>query len=330
MDNYLKILDIFFGNRCNLACDQCDTRSDIIKNRDWDPNLDQIFRSIELAQRRFKIDTYSLMGGEPLLYLPKVKEIVKYIRQTDPQAWIVIPTNGTLIDKRLDELAAMMIDYKVNVSVCDHYAGFENKKMSQELVAAGERLANHLGMEKCDHSIFWNEFMKNRRNNPEQDTFFSQLSEVHVEAFGELDQQAYTNGEITLSIKAHKKFHSNHRWVEGRPKPFRSGDPEQSYKYGCSAPICSFLDGKKLYKCSALGTLRRFLQHHGSDQDPEWQPYLDYEPLDLQTATDQQVKEFSDNKFRHIKQCDMCPKTHDFVYDKTERFVLPLKRIRNA
>ena len=45
--NHIKILDVFYGNKCNLACSNCDTRSDTL--RGYDPELDTIKESIRLA-----------------------------------------------------------------------------------------------------------------------------------------------------------------------------------------------------------------------------------------------------------------------------------------
>ena len=55
MQSYLKILDVFIGNKCNLACEQCDTRSDIIRTKDYDPSLEEIKEGIALAQKHFRI-----------------------------------------------------------------------------------------------------------------------------------------------------------------------------------------------------------------------------------------------------------------------------------
>jgi hypothetical protein len=84
---------------------------------------------------------------------------------------------------------------------------------------------------------------------------------------------------------------------------------------------------KKLYKCGSLGTLERFLTHHESLDDPDWQKYLQYKPLDLTTCTLEQAQEFSKMKFYSNDACDMCP-TESKWFIKTEEKVLPIKFIK--
>ena len=44
MKRDIKILDIFYGNKCNLACNQCDTRSDHIRGKGVDdPEMTELF-----------------------------------------------------------------------------------------------------------------------------------------------------------------------------------------------------------------------------------------------------------------------------------------------
>jgi organic radical activating enzyme len=54
--NSLKILDVFIGGKCNLACYQCDTRSDVIRTDEYDQDINTILQSIRLAQKHFQIN----------------------------------------------------------------------------------------------------------------------------------------------------------------------------------------------------------------------------------------------------------------------------------
>jgi hypothetical protein len=54
--NSLKILDVFIGGKCNLACFQCDTRSDVIRSGEYDQSTEDIIEGIRLAQKHFKIE----------------------------------------------------------------------------------------------------------------------------------------------------------------------------------------------------------------------------------------------------------------------------------
>ena len=68
MNNSIKILDVFYGNKCQLACAHCDTRSDYIRNGEFDPTLENILESVTLASEQFNVECWSVLGGEPFLY----------------------------------------------------------------------------------------------------------------------------------------------------------------------------------------------------------------------------------------------------------------------
>jgi hypothetical protein len=80
---------------------------------------------------------------------------------------------------------------------------------------------------------------------------------------------------------------------------------------------------KKVYKCAALGTLRNLLDKKGQLDDAEWQPYLNYRPVDLVSCTDKEVVEFADTHYCHIDECSMCP-SNGIEFLKTEEKVLPI------
>jgi hypothetical protein len=83
--------------------------------------------------------------------------------------------------------------------------------------------------------------------------------------------------------------------------------------------LCNFLIDKKIYKCAALGTLKRFLEFHGSLEDPDWKKYLDYDYLDLETCSDGDVVKFHLGKYCAVAECDMCG-TNSFK--RTDEFVI--------
>ena len=113
----IKILDIFYGGRCQLACAQCDTRSDTIRKGEFDPTVESIKEGILLAKNNFDIEIFSLLGGEPLLYKDKIKDILEFIRSIDKETLIFLPTNGELIGKNIDFLSEILPNYKILLMV---------------------------------------------------------------------------------------------------------------------------------------------------------------------------------------------------------------------
>lgn len=305
--NSLKILDVFIGGKCNLFCHQCDTRSDVIRTTEYDQSTSTIIEGIKLAQEKFKIETYSMLGGEPLMYLDQIKEIIAYIKQTDPTAYIIIPTNGTLLHKHKTELSKLLLKNNVSLFVCNHFAGFENNTLSNKVVSSALEFCKELNLVEADVI----EFNK-------------QLSGIDVLEKENFTGKEYvfTNGKMHVWIRDQAEFHSHYHLTPSGPKPFASNNPEESYKEGCCSPMCSFLFEKKLYKCAALGTLFRFLKHHNQLDDPDWQKYLSYKPLDLSTALPEEVKLFSDTKLKAIAECDMCPSSGKHIFVKTEEKVI--------
>ena len=312
--NSLKMLDVYIGGKCNLACFQCETRSDII-GEEFDPELDTILESIKLAQKNFVIETYSILGGEPLLYLPRVRKVIEFIRTTDKFARIIIPTNGSILSKHTNELAELMLEYNVCLFVCNHFAAFEDTKLSDKVKTATREFAQHLSFDRYNTRLFLHEITGN--DTPHDFESGNNLTE----------QEVYTNGKVYLWLRDQKEFHSNYYFNLGKPKPFAFGEPLASYANGCSSPFCSFLKDKKLYKCAALGTLSTLLNYHNALDDSDWKKYINYQPLDLENCTLEQVKEFSNTKFCAINECDMCSNgNHMFI--KTASKVLPIKEIK--
>jgi organic radical activating enzyme len=317
--NKLKILDVFYGNKCNLTCVQCDTRSDIFRKGEHDPSLESIKEGVLLAAKHFKIESYSLLGGEPLLNLPIVEEILKFIRSFDSTTTILLPTNGALINKHLDKLSELISQYRVYLVVCDHFAAFEDQSRSATIIDSLVELAARLNIVDTEP----NQFHKNILNFKDQSTDWQAWLQPRNEiGFNSNGDKYWTDGSKGISLYGQKMFHKHHYFNNSTPKPYAEGKPDDSYLNGCCSAFCTYLYDKKLYKCGALGTLKRFLEYHDSVDDPVWQRYLAYKPLDLTQCTDQEVENFSNTKFKSIPECDMCPSSSK-EYLKVPETVLP-------
>jgi organic radical activating enzyme len=302
---YIKLLDIYYGAKCNLACNQCDTRSDIIRDTDSDPSLDSVLEGITLAQQQFEIDLYSVLGGEPLLYLDKIDAIISHIRKTDPTAKIQFSTNGALLLKKADELAELMTKHSTSLFVCNHFAGFDPIK-TKNIAQGVDKLVKLLGMTEGNADKFFQDFID--FSNPRNDPYMAEWIKANEETFPreEPEEQYFHNDSIFVHFRPQYDFKKNHYMLDGKPKPFKTGDPALSYRSGCSSVMCSFLIDSSLYKCAALGTLDKLLTFYDSTEDPDWQKYLSYKPLDLKNCTSEEVVKFSNTKYSCIEQCDMC------------------------
>ncbi len=285
-------------------------------------DLDNVKESITLARKHFSIDIYSLLGGEPLMYLDAVEEILKFIRSVEPQATIIIPTNGSLIDRHIERLSEMIKAYNLQINICNHFSAFSDQEKADHVRTATHKLIEILKLPKEDPSKFYQEVLKYNDNSPEWREWMDYRGREEI---SEIDDLYWSNDSFSIFLHDQDTFHQNHYFIGDVPKPFAEGKPEQSYVNGCSSPFCSYLYDKKLYKCASLGTLKRFLEHHNSSEDPDWQKYLSYRPLDLLNCTEEEVKNFSNTRFKSIEQCDMCP-ANSREYVKTPETTLPGKK----
>jgi organic radical activating enzyme len=312
--NSIKILDIFIGNKCNLSCLYCDTRSDVIKSKTHDPLIESIIEGIDLTRNKFHIDNYSILGGEALFYLDKLETIARHIRSFDQHTNILVPTNGRMIDKKINEIVRLITSYNLTLVICDHFSAFDDQSLSTELKQSTNNLVSKLGLVKGSSSDFFDQV----------------LVDAPVDSLGDFEKEmVYLNqqGRITVFFKSQDEFQANYSLIHNKPKPFMTGDPQGSYKKGCCSAFCTFLYDRKLYKCAALGTLKKFLEYHNSQDDTDWQKYLSYQPLDLMCCSADEVTEFSNNKYKGIEQCDMCPNTSDHVFYRTPEKVIKLKNV---
>ena len=332
MSPSLKILDVFYGNVCNLACNQCDVRSDIWGKGQHDKSLENILEGVDLAVKYFEIQEFSLLGGEPLLYKDTIIKILDHIKSFDTTTKINVPTNGMLLNKNLDFVANLIDKYNVMLQVSDHVSVFKNKSKSEELVECVHKLGKMLNLKTKPSVTYYTEY--HDMNNKRQDPIFQKWIDIKTPGgYPEDDEEEssiyYNDGNKGIYYSIYDWFFANHYMDENnKPKPFNSPSAEYSYLRGCSSEFCSYMYDKKIYKCASLGTLQRFLKHHGVLDDPDWQKYLAYKPLDLTNCTQEEVENFSNTKHSCVKECTMCPATSDHKIVKTEEMVL--RNLRNV
>ena len=274
----LKILDVFYGYECNLACTDCNPGSNIIQHRRLDPTLDSIIESIDNLAEHVESATnrITLLGGEPFLYWEeRIVPIVRHLRAKFPTSTISVVTNGLLLHKFIDSVINLMLEVdNFKLSVSDHMREFSDDRVAINYY-------NNL-----------NKFLSDSRLNKIHDFHYdipNRKIDVHLES------------EAVLFIAQYKK-------INGQLKPFKTGDPDKSFRNGCCSSICSHLVNSKLYKCSKLAAIHDILKETDQLDDPDWAPYLNYVPIDLtQKDIDGELLKFEQNIGKSINVCDMCP-----------------------
>jgi organic radical activating enzyme len=329
MAREIKILDVFYGNKCNLTCNQCDTRSDYVRKGQYDPTMEDIKRGIDLANKAFNVQKWSILGGEPLLYLDQVEEIIAYIRKIEPNKVIFFPTNGSLLDRHMDRVVKMVKKYRLWVQVCNHFVSFIDQTKSNKVKANAEELAKRLIIPAAtDSGQWWKEIMDFNSGSDQWKAFTDRKG--YDISKPEPDEKSWICENYGVYYMEAGEFQTIQRFNEfGKPKPFTDNDPEGSYWNSCPSVFCAMLYNKKIYKCAALATLRNFLAIHDSLDDPDWTPYLNYKPVDLELYTEEQAEHFGNTHYCHIDECAMCPNKHTPIR-KTEEKVLPLYFKKNT
>lgn len=116
----LPILLIRF-HKCNLICPFCDTES-LIKGETLNITMDDIL----LTSKKYNLNRIVFTGGEPLLYLKDIKQIISQLSIIwEDELYIEIETNGTLIahppidfelNEILREYTSIGVHFQFNVS----------------------------------------------------------------------------------------------------------------------------------------------------------------------------------------------------------------------
>jgi len=92
---------------CNMKCRSCYTLE-----KNYVKSLDEVKKEIDLAMRKRRLETISLLGGEPTLH-PHITQIIKHIKHKNLKCQLL--TNGLILlndkdDQFLDELIHAGVD----------------------------------------------------------------------------------------------------------------------------------------------------------------------------------------------------------------------------
>ncbi len=222
---------------------------------------------IEPWKDRLYFKRISLLGGEPLLN-PDLKDIcIAYRRLFSPkETKLRIITNGILITK-CPWLQELMQEYHVHVQVSLHV--FTGRTKNEKLI---NRVKEGLALlEKWAGDAV----------RP-ADTKWG----PYVEAKEKLNFQVFYQGAGT------------------QIKPFQHDDIAESKKH-CSCPTLQ-LYNSNLYKCAPIAYIGDVLEKFEREDDPDWEPYLRYEPL-TPDCTDDELLDFMKKQPQPEWTCKMCP-----------------------
>jgi uncharacterized protein len=116
---YLPRLVLNISNDCNLRCGYCYAHGGNYESSRMVMPESLALLIMDTFYTIFdKIDLIQLFGGEPLMNVPVIEIVAKYIAENSLDTRIGIVTNGTLIDK---EVISLITKYNMNVTLSiDH------------------------------------------------------------------------------------------------------------------------------------------------------------------------------------------------------------------
>jgi organic radical activating enzyme len=296
----LKIVNFFYGFKCNLSCHGCLSGSDMIHHKNHDPDLENILLGIRNLSNYVSDITImaTILGGEPLLYWDeKVVPIIYEIRKHWPNVTLNITTNGLLLHKFGDKIIDTLIEFgNIKLQISKH----------------ASNVGPHPFKKIYDKNLLT--FLSNPKLNKIHDLHYdvpNNTVDVHLDQW---DQP----------------FVSQFVIKDGKLKPFATQDPVGSMKHGCTGNICAMVKDNRLYKCGRLAVLPKILEERSQLDDPDWQPYL-HTYVDLTKALPDGIEKFYMEEGKPIPECDVCPNAHslDSKIARSAGTVLPLSLIKS-
>ena len=232
-------------------------------------------------KERLDFKRISLMGGEPLLN-PQLKNICIGYRNLFPpkKTKLRIITNGIQIIK-CPWLKELIQEYHVHVQASLHV--LNGKRLNEKLI--------HQVTEGLTLLEKWAEDTPNR-----------------VE----------TNWGPLVDSKEKLNFQVFYQGAGNDIKPFDHDDIAESKRH-CTCKTVQ-LYKFRLYKCAPVAYIGEVLKKIGKENDPDWQPYLNYEPLPPD-CSDDELKRFMEKQPSPEWTCRMCPPHSNVVLSK-EREIL--------
>lgn len=214
-------------DKCNLDCKYCGY-SEFYNNHDKRNGqklsfgvakrmIDYVFKkwNSPLNSSKEGVGFISFYGGEPLLCVPLMKEIIEYIKSKKVNREIVysMTTNGVLLNKYMDFLVENKIkltisldgNKKNNSYRVDHKGNASFNKIFNNIKLLKERFPKYF-----DESVFFNTVLHNRNSVEEVYSFFEKEF-GKITNISELNNSGIKEDKIEEFIKTYKNYREDIR-----------------------------------------------------------------------------------------------------------------------
>lgn len=122
-------LEVPITNNCNLSCNICTQHCDLVEKEQF-AEIEQFKKDITALSKKIDIGFLKLSGGEPLL-AENICDFVKISRELLPDSYIVIHTNGTLLQEMKNNFWEALRKNKIALDISK--LPISNDKFSQIL-----------------------------------------------------------------------------------------------------------------------------------------------------------------------------------------------------
>lgn len=95
-DHFGNYIYTVLGHDCNLRCKYCFIPKDNIRL-----DIKVAYKLLDIIAKERDSLSVRFYGGEPLLYFSKIRDIVNYVKKSGLDADFALPTNGTLLNKKI-------------------------------------------------------------------------------------------------------------------------------------------------------------------------------------------------------------------------------------
>lgn len=266
-------LDIVIARNCQLNCRGCITFSDHNLSKGY-VKVEDAIPWLEIWSKRINPGTLHLFGGEPLMHpdlLNWVKITSKFFKKT-----IDIQTNGIKLSSlNYDELSQMILNHNVNFAISIH----SNEDWYKEKIDQAIKVVTSIIGPGT-----WQQINKNTKL-----------------------YKGLKSHTITLNSATTLPWVSHYKGFEHSLQPGNNYDSEHyiaSHDY-CEAKEFVQLYNGVLYKCPPLAVLKETLSKYNHTNNPIWNPWLNYKPLDT-NCSDEELKTWLQIQTKPERYCNMC------------------------
>lgn len=155
------MFNIWMTNCCNLACKYCYEGQDKNDNRFTMDKVDLLMQFIERYNIRGEEVLVNFHGGEPILEIDTIEEIIKRVKKKYPCASLGITTNGTIMS---DKIADILIDCGMEITVSidgnqachDKYRIYKSGKGTHHKVMSTIKFLQNKGAKNMRYRLTFN------------------------------------------------------------------------------------------------------------------------------------------------------------------------------